>query len=76
MIFKVFYQADKKHAPRREFTQTLYLEFDVKTEEEGVILGRELLADNTDYVIEFIQALSDEAVEYERENGNFEITTF
>ena len=76
MIFKVFYQADKTRSPRRETTQTLYLDLDVADEKAGVIEGKALLAENTDYTVEFIQALSDDAVAYERENGGFEITTF
>lgn len=76
MIFKVFYQVNRKHTPRRETTQTLYLEFDVQSEKEGIIAGRELLSKNTDYTVEFIEALSDSAVKYERENGDFSISTF
>ncbi len=76
MIFKVFYQADKTRSPRRETTQILYLDLDVKDEKEGIIAGREVIAKNTDYIVEFIDALSDEALEYERENTDVTITTF
>ncbi|CAM3224232.1 DUF1447 family protein [Lactococcus hircilactis] len=76
MIFKVFYQKDKSRAPRRETTQIMYLDLDVQDENAGVIAGRELLAQNTAYVVEFIQALSDDAVAYDQENGDFQITTF
>lgn len=76
MIFKVFYQKDKSRAPRRETTQIMYLGLDVQDENAGVIAGRELLAQNTAYVVEFIQALSDDAVAYDQENGDFQITTF
>ncbi|MGM9885768.1 MULTISPECIES: DNA-directed RNA polymerase subunit epsilon [unclassified Lactococcus] len=76
MIFKVFYQKDKTRAPRRENTQIMYLDLDVKDEKAGVIAGRELLASNTEYVVEFIEGLSDDAVAYDQENGDFEITTF
>lgn len=76
MIFKAFYQADKTRSPRRETTEVLYLDLDVTDTREGVILARELLAANTDYHVEFIDSLSDEAVEYEKENGGLEITSF
>ena len=49
MIFKVFYQKDNTRSPRRETTEALYLDLDVATKEEGVILARELLAKNTAY---------------------------
>ena len=76
MIFKAFYQVDKTRSPRRETTEVLYLDLDVASEREGVILAREILSANTKYHVEFIDALSDEAVEYEKEHGGFEITTF
>lgn len=47
MIFKVFYQKDKSRSPRRETTETLYLDLDVATKEEGIIAARELLATKT-----------------------------
>lgn len=75
-IFKVFYQKDKTRSPRRETTEVLYLDLDVTDTREGIILARELLAKNTDYLVEFIDSLSDEAVEYEKENGGLEITSF
>ena len=76
MIFKDFYQKDNTRSPRRETTEALYLDLDVATKEEGVILARELLAKNTAYHVEFIDSLSDESVEYEKETGVFEITSF
>lgn len=76
MIFKVFYQKDKTRAPRRETTQIMYLDLDVEDEKAGIIAGREILAKNTDYIVEFIEGLSDDAVAYDKENGDFEITTF
>ncbi|GBG96109.1 RNA polymerase epsilon subunit [Lactococcus termiticola] len=74
MIFKVFYQEDKSRSPRRETTKSLYLDLDVKTEEDGVIKGRAILAEKTDYLVEFIEALSDEAFDYEKENSEAKIT--
>lgn len=76
MIFKVFYQKDKNRSPRRETTETLYLDLDVETKEAGIIAARTLLAENTEYHVEFIDSLSDESVEYEKETGVFEITSF
>ena len=76
MIFKAFYQEDITRSPRRETTKVLYLDLDVTDTREGVILARELLAANTDSHVEFIDSLSDEAVEYEKENGGLEITSF
>lgn len=75
MIFKVFYQKNKSRNPRRETTQILYLDLDVQDEKAGVITGRELLAAKTNYTIEFIEGLSDDAADYERQNGGLEITT-
>lgn len=76
MIFKVFYQKDKTRSPRRETTESLYLDLDVDNERDGIIQARELLAKNTAYHVEFIDALSDETVAYEKETGVFEITSF
>jgi DNA-dependent RNA polymerase auxiliary subunit epsilon len=76
MIFKVFYQKDKSRSPRRETTEILYLDLNVEDARAGVIAARELLTANTAYHVEFIDALSDESVEYEKETGVFEITTF
>lgn len=76
MIFKVFYQADKSRTPRRETTETLYLDLKVKTEKEGVIAARELLTAKTDYQVEFIEALSDEAFAYDQETAGVKVTKF
>lgn len=76
MIFKVFYQAKKERSPRRETTQTLYLDIDTDDAKAGIIKAREIVKDNTNYHVEFIDALSDEAVKYDQENGEFEVTKF
>lgn len=75
MIFKVFYQKDKTRSPRRETTEILYLDIDVDNASDGIITARELLAKNTPYHVEFIDQLTDEAVNYEKEAGVFEITS-
>ncbi|MEO2873203.1 DNA-dependent RNA polymerase subunit epsilon [Lacticaseibacillus paracasei] len=52
MIYKVLYQKDKIQNPRRETTQTLYLEA------PSAVEARALVEKNTPYNIEFIQELS------------------
>ena len=76
MLFKVFYQETKKRSPKRETTHSLYLELPVSDVREGVIQAREIMRDNTEYHVEFIDAISDEQAEYERESEHFNITTF
>lgn len=76
MIFKAYYQEDKSRNPRRETTRSLYLELDATEERAGVIIARDLLAKHTAYHVEFIEMLSPEIEAYERENADFEITSF
>ena len=76
MLFKVFYQETKKRSPKRETTHSLYLELPVSDVRDGVIQAREIMCDNTEYHVEFIDAISDEQAEYERESEHFNITTF
>ena len=76
MLFKVFYQETKKRSPKRETTHSLYLELPVSDVREGVIQAREIMRDNTEYHVEFIDAISDEQAEYKREAEHFNITTF
>lgn len=71
MIFKVLYQSNKLDAPRREATETLYIEAD------SVIHAREQLMDNTPYRIDFIQELTPSHLEYEQtHNQDFKVVTF
>ena len=51
MIYKVLYQADKTQSPRREATESLYLEA------KSAVEARQLVEDNTPYNIEFVQEL-------------------
>ncbi|PNY20304.1 DNA-dependent RNA polymerase subunit epsilon [Streptococcus parauberis] len=74
MIFKVFYQKTKSRNPRRENTQTLYIDIDAETELEGRIKTRKLVEEKTSYNVEFIELLSDKHLEYEKETGVFELT--
>ncbi|WEV45424.1 RNA polymerase epsilon subunit [Streptococcaceae bacterium ESL0687] len=76
MLFKVFYQETKTRSPKRETTKTLFVELDDVTAQTGIVKTRELLAKNTAYNVEFIDALSKDAEEYEREAENFKITQF
>lgn len=74
MIFKIFYQPTKDKSPKRERTQSIYLEVDANTELEGRIAVRQLVESKTAYNIEFIELLSDKHLEHEKETGAFELT--
>ncbi len=74
MIYKVFYQETKERNPRREQTKSLYLDIDAETELEGRIQARKIIEKNTAY--NFIELLSEKALEYEKETGVFEVTEF
>ncbi|MGY0244918.1 RNA polymerase epsilon subunit [Limosilactobacillus fermentum] len=49
MTFKVYYQPSKNTTPRRENTQSLYLEADSEA------AARVLVEENTNYNVEFIE---------------------
>lgn len=70
MVFKVYYQPTKKINPRRENTESLYLEADSEPE------ARVLVESNTEYNVEFIEELNDAALEYEKESPAFKLTEF
>ena len=70
MIFKVYDQPTKRINPRRENTETLYLE--AKSEVEA----RLLVEENTEYNVEFIEGLDDKTLEYEKQSENFKLTEF
>lgn len=76
MIYKVFYQETKERNPRREQTKTLYVDIDATEALEGRIKARKLVEANTAFNIEHIELLSDKHLEYEKETGVFELTTF
>jgi DNA-dependent RNA polymerase auxiliary subunit epsilon len=66
MIFKVLYQETLSQPPVRERTKSLYVEAEAEKD------VRIALADR-DYNIEFIQALSPEFLEYEKQSENFKL---
>lgn len=70
MTFKVYYQPTKTETPRRENTQSLYIEAESEAE------VRTLVEENTDYNVELIEELSDAALAYEKESDDFKLTTF
>ncbi|MBO0412814.1 DNA-dependent RNA polymerase auxiliary subunit epsilon family protein [Enterococcus hulanensis] len=70
MIYKVYYQETKDRNPKREQTQSLYLE----AENEEVV--HNLLRENTPYNVEYIQLLEGNHLEYEKENADFKLTEF
>lgn len=70
MIFKVTYQETKTQAPRRENTQTLYIEAKDKVE------ARAKIEENTNYNIEFIQQLEGAHLAYEKAHANYTLTEF
>ena len=70
MIYKVYYQETKERNPKREQTQSLYVEAD---NEEMV---HNLLRENTPYNVEYIQLLDGNHLEYEKENADFKLTEF
>ncbi|GAY74100.1 DNA-directed RNA polymerase subunit epsilon [Lentilactobacillus kosonis] len=70
MIFKVLYQPQENENPSRENTQSLYLEADTE------VTARQLVQDNTNYNIEFIEPLTGKHLEYEQENPDFKLTEF
>ena len=70
MIYKVLYQKDKIVNPRRETTQTLYMEAD------NMVEARSMVEDSTPYNIELIQELTGNSLTYEKEHADFKLTTF
>ena len=71
MTFKVYYQPSKNTTPRRETTQSLYLEADSEA------AARVLVEENTNYNVEFIELLDEKALAYEQENNaDFQLTEF
>ncbi|MEG1503782.1 MULTISPECIES: DNA-directed RNA polymerase subunit epsilon [Enterococcus] len=70
MIYKVYYQETKERNPKREQTQSLYVE----AENEEMV--HNLLRDNTPYNVEYIQLLEGNHLEYEKENADFKLTEF
>lgn len=70
MIFKVFYQETKVRNPKREQTQSLYIEA------PDDVTARALVEQNTPYNIEYVQVLEGNHLDYEKENEDFKLTEF
>ncbi|MDN2452474.1 DNA-directed RNA polymerase subunit epsilon [Lactobacillus sp. UCMA15818] len=70
MIYKVFYQPTTKINPRRENTQSLYIEA------VSEVSARSTVEEQTDYNIEYLEELSPKALEYEQQDSDFKITEF
>ena len=70
MIYKVYYQETKERNPKREQTQSLYVE----AENEEMV--HNLLRENTPYNVEYIQFLEGNHLEYEKENADFKLMEF
>jgi DNA-dependent RNA polymerase auxiliary subunit epsilon len=70
MTFKVYYQPDKTMTPRRENTKSLYLEASSEAE------ARQLVENNTEYNIEYIELLDEKSLAYEKQNADFKLTQF
>lgn len=71
MTFKVYYQPSKKSNPKRENTHVMY--FEAKDEVEA----RHLVETHfPGYNVEFIEALDEATLEYEKQSVNFKLTEF
>lgn len=70
MIFKVYYQKDHVQSPKRETTQSLYIEADSEAK------VRALVTENTDHNIEFIEPLEGEFLDYEQQSPHYKLTEF
>ena len=70
MIFKVYYQPTKTQNPKRENTQSLYID---AADQPAARLAVE---STTDYNVELIEQLSEKALAYEQQSPNFKLTEF
>jgi len=70
MIYKVYYQETKERNPKREQTHSLYVDVD------DIVTARRIVEENTPYNIEYIQELTGNHLEYEKEQPDFHITEF
>ncbi len=66
MIFKVFYQESREQVPVREHTHSMYVEADSEKDVRKKLASRE-------YNIEFIQAVDDKFLEYEKQSQDFKV---
>lgn len=70
MIYKVYYQETKVRNPKREDTQSIYVEG------ESNVAVRQLVEENTPYNIEYVQLLDGNHLAYEQEHAEFKLTEF
>ncbi|MGF3067202.1 DNA-directed RNA polymerase subunit epsilon [Facklamia sp. P12945] len=70
MIFKVMYQESKDQVPTRERTLSLYLEAENRVE------AIEKVTQNTSYNIQYVQALDEAHLAYEKEQAGFKLVEF
>ena len=71
MTFKVYYQPSKKSNPKRENTHVMY--FEAKEEVEALHLVETHFPECN---VEFIEALDEATLEYEKQSVNFKLTEF
>lgn len=70
MIFKVYYQETKTQNPKREETQSMYVDA------ADLATVRVQVESETTHHIEHIEQLSEKALAYEQENAEFKLTEF
>ncbi|WP_413627094.1 DNA-directed RNA polymerase subunit epsilon [Fructilactobacillus vespulae] len=70
MIYKVLYQPNPLEGLKREVTKSLYINANTEAE------VRDLIRDNTEYTIEYIQPLTGKHLEFEQNESDFKITEF
>ncbi|HYK74095.1 MAG TPA: DNA-directed RNA polymerase subunit epsilon [Pseudoneobacillus sp.] len=66
MIFKVYYQESITEVPVREKTQTIYVEANYEREVRTKLANR-------GYNIEYVEAVKDAYLDYEKENEDFKV---
>ena len=70
MTFKIYFQPDQKMTPRRENTKSIYVEADSEA------AARQMVEQNTEYNIEYVELLDEKALDYEKQSPDFKLTTF
>ncbi|HIW72031.1 MAG TPA: DNA-dependent RNA polymerase auxiliary subunit epsilon family protein [Candidatus Levilactobacillus faecigallinarum] len=70
MVYKVYYQEDKKRNPKREDTHALYVEAATEVE------ARAQVEAHTEHNIEFIEAIEGSTLAYEQQNPAYKLTEF
>ncbi|MCW0952866.1 DNA-directed RNA polymerase subunit epsilon [Weissella ceti] len=70
MIFKVYYQETKTQNPKREETQSMYVDA------PDLATVRVQAESQTAHHIEHIEQLSEKALAYEQQSADFKLTEF